>query len=148
MNRVYLLGSGTSNNVFNGSFATSHLRRFIRKLEGEMGFMTANDATVTKHGVRAQIAAWDRMSDYVLMKSPDLISWGERVMLGGFNSVWLAGKLPCFISHCSRYIIIFDLEGVLPFWSPCHEESSEFVGTFEFWHNRFRDRCGVYIDDW
>merc|ERR1711999_19245 len=45
-NRVYLLDSGTSNNVFNGSFATGHLQRFIRKLEGEMGFMTANDVTV------------------------------------------------------------------------------------------------------
>ena len=109
--------------------------------------MTANDVTVTKLGVRAQIAAWDRVSDYVLMKSPDLISWGERVMLAGFSSVWLAGKLPCFISHCSRYIIIFDPEGVLPFWSPYLEESSEFVGTFEVWHNRFRERCGVYIDD-
>lgn len=108
-----------------------------------MGFMTANDVTVTKLGVRAQIAAWDRVSDYVLMKLPDLISWGERVMLAGFSSVWLTGKLPCFISHCSRYIIIFDLKGVLPFWSPCREESSEFVGTFEFWHKRFRERCGV-----
>ena len=68
-------------------------------------------------------------------------------MLAGFSSVWLAGELPCFISHCSRYIIIFDLEGALPFWFPYLEESSEFVGTFEFWHNRFRERCGVYIDD-
>ena len=65
VNRVYLLDSGTSNNVFNGSFAGSHLRRLVRKLEDEMGFMTANDVMVTKHGVRAQIAAWDRVSDYI-----------------------------------------------------------------------------------
>ena len=60
-----------------------------KKLEEETGFMTANDVTVTKFGVRAQIAAWDRVSDYVLMKSPDLISWGERVMQARFSSVWM-----------------------------------------------------------
>lgn len=110
--------------------------------------MTANYVTVTKHGVCARFAAWDCVSDYVLMKSPDLISWGERVMQAGFSSVWLANKLPCFISQSSRYIIIFVVEGVLPFWSPFLEESLVFVGTFACWHNRVRDCCGVFIDDY
>ena len=51
VNRGYLLDSGTSNNVFNGSFAESHPRRFVRKLEDEMGFMTAIDVTVAKLGL-------------------------------------------------------------------------------------------------
>ena len=50
------------------------------------------------------------------------------------------------MSPGSRYIIIFDLEGVLPIYSPDMENSGEDFGTFEFWRNCFADRRGIYID--
>ncbi len=72
---------------------------------------------------------------------------GERTMFSDFSFIWVYKKQPCLISKGGRYIIIFDLEDVVPVWSPAPEDSDEMLGTFEFWNNCFRKRCGVYIAD-
>ena len=64
--------------------------------------------------------------------SPELISLGERVMHAGFSFFWVHGKNPCFVSHGGRYIIIVDIDGVLPVWSPDLDESSELLGSSSF----------------
>ena len=66
-------------------------------------------------------------------------------MKHGFSFVWVAGKHPCFISPGGTYIIVLNVDDVLPIWSPEHDKSGEFVGAFEFKLNLFRERCGIYI---
>ena len=147
-NRVFIVDSGTTTNVMCEKIAQNTLRDFVRNTRFRLEFDTANSSVTTSEGLRAQIGTWDKAADYVLMKdSPELISVGERVMFAGFSNVWITSKHPCFISEGGQYIIIFDLDnGLLPIWSPDMEQSDEFLGTFEFWNNCFRDRCGIYIN--
>ena len=45
-------------------------------------------------------------------------------------------------------IIIFDLHGVIPIYSPCMETFEEtMLGSFELCSNMFRKMCGIYIGD-
>ena len=43
--------------------------------------------------------------------------------------------------------MIFDTDNLVPVWSPDMEYSDDFFGTYEFYLNIFRDRCGIYIND-
>ena len=67
-------------------------------------------------------------------------------MLNGFTHVWVANKHPFFLSDGGRYIIILEIDSLLPIWYPQMENSRELLGTFEFWENIFKERCGVYIN--
>ena len=67
-------------------------------------------------------------------------------MKHGFTFAWVAGKHPCFTSPGGTYLIVLDIDDVLPVWSPKHEESTDSLGAFEFKMNFFRDRCGIYIN--
>ena len=146
--RAFIVDSGSSADVVNDQEARNTLKEFVRKTVRTLEFDTANDKTTSSHGIRAQIAEWDATSDYVMIKnSPQLISMGVRVELHGFNYVWLHGKSPFFLSHGGRYIIIMAVENRTPLWSPLMEEDQNGFGTFEFYHNIFREKCGVYIND-
>ncbi|MDP7646977.1 MAG: hypothetical protein QGH82_02745, partial [Candidatus Woesearchaeota archaeon] len=68
-------------------------------------------------------------------------------MFAGFTSIWVYAKQPCFVSYGGRYIIIFEVDGLVPVWGPYMEESDDFLGTFKLCDNVFRERCGVYIND-
>lgn len=131
----------------NEKIARETINDLIRNTRFRLEFDTANSSVTANKGVRARVGFWYMPTDFVLMKDlPELISTGERVMLAGFSSVWITGKHPCFVSPGSQYIIIFCLEGVLPIWSPSMESSDEMLGTFEFWHNCFKERCDIYIN--
>ena len=97
--------------------------KFVRKTDCIVDFETANDSVSADDGIRASIAPWDVDTDYVLMStSPNLLSLGEKCMKHGFSFVWVAGKHPCFISPGGTYIIVVDIDDVLPVCSPEHEK--------------------------
>ena len=145
---MFIIDSGSSVNVLNDAIANETTHDLLRDTRSKLEFDTANDVVMADHGLRARIAYWDNMSDYTALKeSPNLISVGERTMLKGFIHVWCSKKYPCFLSHGSRYIIIFDVDNLTPIWSPDMETSRELLGTFSFWDNIFRERCGVYINE-
>ena len=146
--RTFIIDSGTSANVMQDKIAKDTVRQFIRRTEFELEFDTANSTVTADTGVRAIVGKWDMPSDYIIMEdSPELISMGERCMLQGFTHVWVSKKYPCFISPGSRYIVIFDLDGVLPIWSPAMDtQRTEYLGSWHFWKNAFRDRCGIFIN--
>ena len=46
-----------------------------------------------------------------------------------------------------KYVVIFDIDGAVPIYSPKMEEPGGTRGTFELGLNAFRDRCGFIIND-
>ena len=113
-----------------------------------MEFDTANGRVTVKHGIRAMASPWDDVTDFMCMEqSPDLLSTGEHCLLSTFSHVWVNKKFPCFISKGGRYIIIFDLQDVMPVYSANMEDSAQMLGTFEFFNNCFCSKTGVYIND-
>ena len=67
-------------------------------------------------------------------------------MFAGFTFLWVCNKQPCFISWGRRYIIILDVDGVIPVWSTDFDSSSEMLGTFDLQLNDFLSCCGVYLN--
>ena len=123
------------------------LRDFVRRTRFSLEFDTVHNKVKADRGVRIQVAPWDRETEALLLSdSPNLMSLGSRCMLKGFTHVWVNRLFPCFLSHGCRYIVILDLEGVLPVWSQDLEEGTEMFGTFEFWNNTFKEQCGIFIN--
>ena len=81
-----------------------------------------------------------------MSKCPDLISAGETIINQGFHHIWLSDRMPTLISPDSSFIIVLDLDGLLPSYSVDSENSPDFLGTYDFYKNIFFDRCGIYIN--
>ena len=146
--RVCIIDSGSSSNTLRESRAKKTLKDFIGSTQFTLEFETVNHKAKSNIGVHAQIGLWDVPSDFLLFpKAPDIISVGERCTFAGFSSLWVYQCQPCFISFGGRYIIIFEVDNLVPIWGPHHEKLDEFLGTFEFKENVFYERCGVYIND-
>ena len=64
-------------------------------------------------------------------ESPNLTSLGGRCLNGGMSFIWVREKFPCLIPYDMRFIVILDLEGVIPVYSAELEESNQIVGTYE-----------------
>ena len=96
-------------------------------------------------GRRVKLVDWDIEADVVLMEeSPNSFSMGGRCMHAGMSFLWIRGKFPAIITSGLEYIVILDLEGVIPIYSQAHETSARF-GTFDLKLNAFREMCGMVI---
>ena len=129
--------------------AEARFPKFMRELIKATKISTANGKASVDKGVRICSGPWDCATDAILMKnSPNLSSLGQRTMHAGFSFIWIRERFPCFISPCCTMIIIFDLHGVIPIYSPCMETFQEtMLGSFELCSNMFRKMCGIYIGD-
>ena len=69
------------------------------------------------------MALWGSIVDATIMEhcGSHLASVGQRMLRAGFTFIWSRAKLPCFISQIES-IIIFDLHGVVPIYSPAMED--------------------------
>ena len=93
------------------------------------------------------MAPWDVASEYILMSgSPNLLSTGGRCLHGGFSHVWIRRRFPILFTECMRYMIIFDLDGVLPVYKAGLEQPNKMLGTFDLYRNAFRECAGIYIN--
>ena len=60
---------------------------------------------------------------------------------------WMAGRKPCLITSCMRYIVIFEVSGNVPVYAPVLESlKNVFLGTFYLTDNAFQERCGIKVD--
>ena len=83
----------------------------------------------------------------MLPGASEWLSMGDHTMHAGFHFLWIGYKYQCFLSPDGRYIIIFEMELNTPIWSPAIEnQDQKLLGTFEFWNNCFRERCGIFIN--
>lgn len=99
-------------------------------------------------GVRTRMSHWGTIVDATLMDNcgSNLAPMGQKVLRPGFTFIWSRAKLPCFISPDCTPIVIFDLHGVVPIYSPAEEEMKyTMLGSFELDANDFRKTCGVYL---
>ena len=143
----YILDSGASSNVIGYDLAGGPLADYLRKLRCPTEYQTASEPVVVNEGVRMTIAPWDSVADFVFMKgSPSLLSTGGRCIHGGFSHIWVNKRFPVLISPGQRYIIIFDLDGVLPVYSGQLEDSKNMFGTFDLYRNAFRECAGIILN--
>ena len=144
--RTFLIDSGASNDTYPLQDAKKDLRDFIRKTSSVLEYSTAAENIVASQGMRVQIAPWDVRSDVVLMNdAPNLLSLGARCLHGGMSFIWLFRRMPAFIPACMKYIVVLDVDGVLPTYPQLMGETSRMVGTFSFGLNRFNKVCGIEI---
>ena len=87
------------------------------------------------------------IADNILMPNcPNLMSVGQRVLNAGFTHICVREKFPCCISPCCKMTIIFDVNGVTPWYSPCMEELEEtMLGIFDLASDLFRKTCGIMV---
>ena len=146
--KYFVIDTGASSNVLHEVQAEATLPDYTCDTTIAMEFDTPGGEACASRGVRVQVGHWDQPSDYILM--PDtadpLISVGERCMFSGYNFIWVSECQPCMISPGGRYIVIFEVDANVPVWSPQFEKGDEFLGTFSFLDNLFRERCGIYIN--
>ena len=144
---VILIDSGATYDTLSEASASQTVSWFSRRLDKPIDFDTCGGPYTSTHGAKCHIAPWDMVSEFVFMDSPDLISMGQRCLFGGFTFVWVESKLPCFISYGGRYVIVFDIDGVIPSYDPECETKDDLLGTFEASLNCFLDQCGIFIND-
>ena len=111
---------------------------------------TANDTVTVDEGVRVRVGHWDAIIDGTVMDgcSTNLSSVGQRVMNAGFTHIWSRGKFQCFISPDAKSVIIFDLAGVVPIYSPAMEDFKHTkLGSFALNANEFRSVCGIWMNE-
>ena len=146
--QMFIIDSGASSNVLPRARVEEGLADKIGDTLRQLSFETANSRVTCSQGIRAQVAPWDTTAEWICMENtPELISLGERCMVHGFTFIWVKHKFPCMISATGLYIIIFDIQGLLPVWGHQLETEGSELGTFEFLRNQFREKCGIYIGD-
>lgn len=123
-------------------------KEYIRPSRYTLEFSTANQRQVyTNDGMRMQVAHTDVPFDTVLMEdAPYLLSVGGRCMNTGYSFLWVNQRLPCMFPPGIEYVVIFDLDGVVPIYCPSLEQPGGRMGTFDLALNAFRERCGFIIN--
>ena len=65
-----------------------------------------------------QVANSDVPVDVVLMEdAPQLFSLGGRCVHAGHSFLWVNQRLPVLFPHGGRYVVVLDLDGVVPIYS-------------------------------
>ena len=146
--RFFIIDTGSSTNTLREKRARETLSDYIQETRSVYKFSTAGGRTKGDQAVRAQIGCWAPPADFMVIdKGGELLSVGEHCVMAGFSFIWIKDSFPCFLSYGGQYIVIFDTDNLVPVWSPDMEYSDDFFGTYEFYLNIFRDRCGIYIND-
>ena len=146
---IIIVDTGASSDILGTDIATRLYSEYVRPTARTLEFATANQKQVySANGVRMQIASWDVPTDVVLMKdAPQLMSLGGRCLHAGHSFLWVNQRLPVLFPHGGQYVVIFDLDGVVPIYRPELERNGGIHGTFELAMNAFRDRCGFSINE-
>ena len=79
-----------------------------------------------------QISIWDVESDWTALENgSECMSMGERCWENDYSFIWVMRRFPCFLFD--GIIVILDVEGTLPIWSPEFDSSDEMLGVFDFY---------------
>lgn len=145
--RMVLMDTGASYGMLNRALAEGRMPESVRKLIRPADVNTANGKTKVSAGIRIRSGPWDCITDALLLNnSPNPSSVGQRVLNAGFTFIWVRKCFPCLIPQCCGMIIIFDLHGRTPCYSPCMEEFEQtMLGSFELRENMFRNTCGIVV---
>ena len=145
--RLIIVDTGATYDMANKEIVEKLFPECIRNLHKKTIINIANGKAYVEHGVKIRSGTWDCVADNIMMPNcPNLMSVGQRVLNAGFTHIWVREKFPCFISPCCRMIIIFDINGVIPCYSPCMEEFEEtMLGSFDLASNMFKDTCGITV---
>ena len=147
--RVFIVDSGASSDVMHDQMARDHLSPFVSKTFKVLRFSTVGSEERTEDALRGRVAVWDGVTDWTMMNNtPELLSQGLRCVKMGFTYIHVDAKFPCYLSPSCRYIIIFDLDGVLPIWHPGLEAPGSAFGCRELALNHFLEMTGIYINDY
>ena len=136
------MDSGASHDVAPGQQTRDVYAPQVRALLDECSVDTANATVTVTDGVRVRLGHWDAIIDGTVMDGCDsnLASIGQRVCHAGFTHIWVRGLFPCFISPDAKTIIIFDISGVVPIYSPSMEDYEHtLLGSFSLKSNEFRE---------
>ena len=148
--RLAILDSGCNSDTHSLKAVKTFRPGKLRTLMEPITFSTASTPITCDQGCTVKYGPWDLSIDTSLSpgdNTPSLISIGQRVMDAGMSFFWIAGKKPCMITSCMRYIVIFEVSGNVPVYAPVFESlKNVFLGTFYLTDNVFQDRCGLQVD--
>ena len=117
-----MIDTGASSDVCGTKPTEEFFEEYIRPTYKKMDFSTASQKEVfSENGVRMQMAHWDVPADVVLVDdAPHLASLGARVIHGGHTFVWVNQRMPVIVPAGMNYIVILDLDGVVPYLESRH----------------------------
>ena len=146
-----MIDSGATYDMLSRGLVEARFPKYLRDLIKATRINTANGKASVDKGVRLCSGPWDCATDAILMKnSPNVSSMGQRTIHAEFSFLWIRERFPCFISPCCTMIIISDVQGVIPIYSPCMETFEEtMLGASKFAvdnpHNVFAISCGLKL---
>ena len=109
--RLAIMDSGCSSDTHPLCLAKIRFPGKLRTLVNPITFDTASTPITCTQGCTVKYGPWDIAIDASLsLGATSLIPIGQRVMDAGMSFFWMAGKKPCMITSCMRYIFIFEVQ--------------------------------------
>ena len=129
--RVWIIDTGASKDILAGGLTETDASYALRKLRKALGFRTVSKTEWSQDGVRMSVADWDvATSDVAVLdkkskNQSNLLTVGGRTMHAGMTFIWVRERFPVFIPDGMRYIIILDLDGIIPVYRKNMEKEEE-----------------------
>lgn len=146
--RIFVVDTCASKDVLSMDVAVDLCKEFIRPTNEQIRFTIASKYEYMSSGMRIQIAGWDVLSDCVLIdNAPNLMTVGSRTMRAGMSFISVRRRFPAFIPEHMKYIVILDLDGVIPIYNQNLECSGgRGLGALDLSLNAFKESCGIEIN--